>query len=143
MAPDPVLYFPAVHIVQVPSLAVEPVMPDAEALLNPEPELHALLAGEVITVHAVGPGVFLYLPAAHGLQTPSFAVEPVMPPPADTLEKALPAPQVFSAGDDMSMQDPVPAEDLYFAAAHKVHFPSFDVAPSLSAPADVLLNSLP
>ena len=112
----------------VPSLFVDPVSPlVAEALLNPYPRLQVFVD---IRLHFVAPGVFLYLPAAHGVQAPSFAEAPIRSEPADALEKAKPALQVLSYGDDMSWQASVPVVALYFPAAHGVHAPSFDVAPS-------------
>ena len=93
-----------------------------------------------IRLQFVAPGVFLYLPAAHGVQAPSFAEAPIRSEPADALEKAKPALQVLS---DMSWQASVPVVALYFPAAHDVHVPSFAVAPLRSVPADALLNSFP
>ena len=121
----------------VPSLFVDPVIPLlAEALLNPYPWLQVCVD---IRLHLVAPAAFLYLPAAHGVQAPSFAVAPIRSEPADALEKAKPALQLLSYGDVMSWQASVPVVALYFPAAHDVHVPSFDVAPSRSAPpADVL-----
>ena len=78
----------------VPSLFVDPVSPlVAEALLNPYPRLQVFVD---IRLQFVAPGVFLYLPAAHGVQAPSFAEAPIRFEPADALEKAKPALQVLS-----------------------------------------------
>ena len=119
-------------------------MPDVpEALLNPYPGLQLLLAGDVIRIQLVGPAAFLYLPAAHGAQAPSFEVAPSKSAPADRLENAFPALQVLCAGNVILSHGDVPVVALYFPAPHNVHVPSFDVAPSKSGPADELLTSLP